>query len=96
MAPRSRIEEWAAEVEQLDASLAGHEAMLASILRLHPEPAAQAEPARGSGADAAKTRLRTQIERCRARRAELRGNIEAATALLPVVPRPMRKIRLVK
>ena len=96
MAPSSRIEEWTAEVERLDASLVAHEALLASILRLHPDPAPGAEPARGSGADAAKTRLRSQIERCRACRAELRGRIEEATALLPVVPRPMRRIRLVK
>ena len=96
MTPRIRIEEWTAAVERLDVSLAAHEALLAAILRLHPDPAPGAGPVPGSGADAAKTRLRSQIARCLACRAELCGRIEAATALLPVVRRPMRKIGLVK
>ncbi len=93
-APKSRLATLAADLQRLDASIDMDGIILRSILRTYPDGPETAALAGACAAIEAKARLRGRIEHSSARRLELLGDIAYAEALLPVVAKPMKTIRL--
>jgi len=91
---RKRLAILGAELKRLDASLETHRENLESICRTFPDPPEGQGLAGAWGANNAKARLRSQIERCSRDRADLMGRITHAEMLLPVDVEPMKTLRL--
>lgn len=91
---RERLAILIAELKRLDASLESHRENLESICRTFPDTPDGQGLAGAWGANNAKARLRSQIERCSRDRADLMGRITQAEMLLPVDVKPMKALRL--